>query len=386
MTIVEQTRRRRTVRMALVTAVVMILVPVFGYVGVRAVLDSTGGKDALADNVPIQDFPPTPTGLLLSVDDDGSLAGATVFVLGPSGAGGSIIPVPLNADVGFAVDARRTIQQVYAEEGPEAAVFAAESVLLISINFWEVVDPPTLAGVLLPFEPYEVTLPNDVDPGAGAAPDDAIAAGTSVLDARTAASVLSLGVGTAGESARVENAEGVWQAFAVKVGEGRPPTTPFVGAPTDFDGLMARVEAGPVASRGLSVVPFTEEQNPAGLDVVLLDQTEAVFVFGSICPAQVSAPKPGLLMRVVAPPGYDDQVRRTIDKILYVGANVVSVSLSGELRPETVFLVPDEENRNRLAVADGIFGEINIQQPEVRIGGVDVTVELGTDYLESVEL
>lgn len=386
MSVVEKTRHRRNLLMVVVTVLVMALVPVFGYVGVRAVLDSTGGKDALADNLPTTSFPATPTGLLMGVDDEGVLASLTVFVLGSSGAGGSIIPVPVNADVGFSDDGRRSIQQVYAEEGPDAAVFAVESVLLVSINFWEVADPASLGGILLPFEPYEVTLAYDVEAAEGSEPGSTIVAGTSLLDARTTASVLTAGAGRGIESERAANAEAVWQAFSVKVGAGRPPTTPLAGGPADFAGLLASVEAGPVASRGIGTNELTADQNPDGLDVIEIDQSEAVFVFGSICPVQVSAPKPGLLMRVVAPPGYEAEVLRTIDKILYVGANVVSVSLDGPPRSETVFLVADEANRERLAVADGIFGTINIEKPDVRIEGVDVTIELGTDYLESVEL
>jgi hypothetical protein len=368
--------------MAIVTAVVMALVPVFGYVGVRAVLDSTGGKNALADNLPTQSFPATPTGLLMTVDDNGVLAGLTVFVLGSAGVGGSIVPISVNADVGFTDDGRRSIQQVYADEGPEATVFAAESVLLVSINFWEVADPAATGGILLPFEPYEVALVHDVEVAQG----EVILAGTSVLDARSAASVLTAGAGLGNESERASNAEALWSSFGVKVGAGRPLPDPAAGAPTDFAGLLARVEAGTVASRGVGVTGLTAEENPTGLDVVQINQSEALFVFASVCPAQVSAPRPGLLMRVVAPPGYEAEVLRTIDVILYVGANVVSVALDGVAQPGTTFLVADEANRDRLAVTDGIFGNITIEQPDVRIDGVDVTIVLGTDYLESVEL
>lgn len=386
MSVVDDMRRRRTMSMVVVTVVVSLLVPIVGYVGVRAVLDSTGGKDALADNLPTQSFPATPTGLLMSVDEEGTLAGLTVFVLGPSGVGGSIIPVSASADIGFADDSRRSIQQVFAEEGPEATVFAVESVLLVSINHWEIADPASLGGILLPFEPYEVTLVHDVGPAGEDEPGTTIVAGTSVLDARTTAAVLTTGAGTGSESDRVANAEAVWQAFSRKVGAGRPLGTVAAGGPSDFGALLAAVEAGPVASRGIGMNAFTAAQNPDRLDVVEIDQSEAVFVFGSICPVQVSAPKPGLLMRVVAPSGYEQEVLRTIDKILYVGANVVSVSLDGDVQADTRFLVADEANRERLAVADGIFGTINIEQPDVRIEGVDVTIELGTDYLESVEL
>jgi hypothetical protein len=44
--------------------------------------------------------------------------------------------------------------------------------------------------------------------------------------------------------------------------------------------------------------------------------------------------------------------------------------------------VPDAADRLRVGIADGIFGTINFGEPTVRIEGVDVTVVLGTDYLQ----
>ena len=54
-------RRKRTVGMFVTTVVMVLLAPVLFWVGFSAVLDSTGGKDALADNLPEKTFPATPT-------------------------------------------------------------------------------------------------------------------------------------------------------------------------------------------------------------------------------------------------------------------------------------------------------------------------------------
>src|SRR5215212_5140469 len=96
-----------------VTIVVLVVAPLLGYVGARAVLDSTGGKDALADNLDITEFPSTPTAVLLATDDAGVLASVTAFALDPSGVGGSIVSVPVSADIGFSDEARQSLQDVY---------------------------------------------------------------------------------------------------------------------------------------------------------------------------------------------------------------------------------------------------------------------------------
>ncbi|MFN8022978.1 MAG: hypothetical protein U0Q03_15740 [Acidimicrobiales bacterium] len=386
MSAIPSKRRKRTFAMLATTLVVALVAPLLFWVGLSAVLDSTGGRDALADNLPEQTFPITPTALYLTTDADGVLSSATVMVLSPTGVGGSIVPVPVNADVGFSADARQSLQQVYAAGGVEATQVAVESLLLVTINVVGVVDPTALATFLTPFQPFTVTLASDVvtatDEGQD---DDVLRAGTVIVPAVDAAKILTSGAGQGQETARKANAEAFWSGFVTSVGGGRASTVPPTGIPASIDDFLARLTSGPVASRGLSVIPLSGDENPDALDVVQLDQSEAVFVFGSVAPGSMSAPRLGASFRIEAPPGYDLQVKLTIDKILFVGANVVSVDTSRPARPDTVFLVPNDADRTRAQVTDGIFGTIVFEEPKVRIDGVDVTVVLGTDYLSSVE-
>ena len=387
MSAIPDRRRRRTVAMFVATLVVMLSVPALGFVGVRAVLDSTGGRDALADNLPVQTFPKTPTALYLTADAAGALSSATMFVLSPVGVGGSIVSVPVNADIGFADDARQSLQQVFAAGGAEATALAVESLVLARVNLVAVVDEAQLTSFLLPFAPFTITLTSEVvigdqtDDDAGG---DVLRPGTVVLDAETAAKVLIDGAGEGRETERKGNLEGFWAGFTAAVSGGRATTIATDVPPTDVDQFLTRLVAARVQSRGLTTLPLTEEQNPSGGDIAQLDQSEAVFVFASVAPGQMSSPKLGPIFRVEAPPGYDLQVKLTIDKLLFVGVNVVSVDTTSASRADTVFLVPDEVDRNRTRVADGIFGTIVFEEPTVRVDGVNVTLILGTDYLATV--
>jgi hypothetical protein len=87
------------------------------------------------------------------------------------------------------------------------------------------------------------------------------------------------------------------------------------------------------------------------------------------------------VFRIEAPPGYDAAVKRTLDALLFLGGNVVSVDQTIAPRAETVFLVPDDIDRAGAEATSGIFGSITYEPPTVRIQGVDITVVLGTDYL-----
>ena len=383
MSAIAERRRRRTITMVAVTALVVLAMPVLGYVGARAVLDSTGGTDAQADNLPIQPLPPTPTALYLTTDPTGALSSAAVFVLQPTMVGGSIIPLAVNADIGFAPEARQSLQDVFAQGGVDAAVLAVESLTLVTINHVEVADESTVAGFLLPFVPLTVDLVADV---AATSPDDAdappIPAGTAVLDAGAAAKVLTepAAPSAAGQNGHRANSEALWAAVSMAAGGGRP--TGATGAvPTNFTEFTAALFAGPAPSRGIAVLPLEGDENPNGVDVVQVDRADAVFVFASIAPASMSGPSPGLLFRIEAPPGYDAAVKSTIEKLLFLGANIVSVDTNVAPRPDTVFLVPDDVNRDEAMQTNGIFGSVSFEDPTVRIDGVDLTVVLGTDYL-----
>jgi hypothetical protein len=384
---IPERRRNRTLAMSITTLLVLAITPLVGWIGVRGVLDSTGGKDALADNLPVQTFPSTPSALYATVDTAGALSSVTVFVLSPTGVGGSIISLPTNADVGFSPDARRSLQTVWAEEGQDGLSFAIESLINIGPNVVSINDPAQAQVFLEPYAPYTVDLVSDVVPDQGENDQQPITKGTAVLDSATAVRVLTAGAGTGVESARQGNLDAFWQAFATSIGGGRAieAGVDLTVAPPTFDDFVKRFLAAPVKARGLAVKPLTGEDNPTGADVVELDRSDSVFVFASIAPGSIGAATNNPRYRLEAPPGYDLQVKLTIDKLLFLQANVISVDTTADLRADTVFLVPDDADRNRVAVADGIFGTIQYGEPTVRIDGVDVTVVLGTDYLESVE-
>ena len=144
--------------------------------------------------------------------------------------------------------------------------------------------------------------------------------------------------------------------------------------------------AGPVASRGLVERPLGADRNPEGLDVEELDRSDTILVFASIAPAQMTRPAGGLSYRLEAPPGYDQQVRKTIGILLSFGGNVVSVDLNAEPTAETTYLIYDKALSTAEPTENALFGTIKIDTPDVRLGGVDETIALGTTYLDGVDL
>ena len=417
MSAIAERRRRRTLIMFLITMLVLGAVPALGYVGVNAVLNSTGGRSADDGSLLVQRFPDTPAALFVTVDEAGVLASATVFVLAPVGVGGSIISVPVNADVGFSPQARQSLQDVYADGGLESTVLQVESLLLVTMSYSAEADVQQAAGFLVPFEPYAVDLATDVVGTSSDGTDDSIPAGVSELDAAGAAKVLTYGAGVAAEGTRTANIEALWTALAVSVGAGNPvdqaravatnstvdstvvsgsvvsgsvvsgsPTTATQQRPDDFEQFVERLFSAAVQTRGLSTAELEGDQNPSGVDVVEVDRAEVVYVFASIAPGSMSTPDVGPRLRIEAPAGYDVEVNETLRVLLFLKANVVSVDSTGERQADTVFYVPNDADRVRVQTADVIFDEVRFGEPLVRVEGVDATIVLGTDYLESVDV
>lgn len=126
-------------------------------------------------NLPVVPFPSSPPRWLATVDDDGVAVehcGAPRADL--LGLGGSIISVPVNADVGFSDDARQSLQGAYIATGLQGAVDGVESLLRITINFATEMNADQVAAMLQPLGPIPVVLPDEV-PAAG--PTDVIPAG-----------------------------------------------------------------------------------------------------------------------------------------------------------------------------------------------------------------
>lgn len=423
-------RRQRLLDRLMIAATVaaVVAVPVLGYTGVRAVLDSTGGRDARGDNLPIQTFPSTPAAAWFVTDDDGGLAAVAVLVLDPSRQGGSLVDLPVNADIGFVPEARKGLHEVFAEEGVEGAMLGVEALTAVSLEFGFESDAEGVAALLGPLGTLNVDLAVEVDVPGWSAP---LADGVAALDPGTVAAVVTEPAATSagGFDGHRANVNAIWTAAAEANGSGSRPAAPDPALPTNQAEFLDRFFAGRVGTRPILAEPLDDDDEASssstttlpddgsastdvvastssttapdggapsttdpddaagstGDPLVMLDRADAVFVFASIAPGSMSGPAAGLLFRLEAPPGYDAEVKRTVEVLLYFGGNVVSVDSTIAPRPDTVFIVPDEVNRDEAEATNGIFGDFSFVEPQVRIDGVDLTVVLGTEYLEGVD-
>ena len=72
--------------------------------------------------------------------------------------------------------------------------------------------------------------------------------------------------------------------------------------------------------------------------------------------------------------------------LLVVQANVVSIDTTASPVEGTVLYVPDDFMIPDAKLTADFFGEVEFGTPTERIDGVDITVVMGTTYLDGVEI
>ncbi|MCY7299747.1 MAG: hypothetical protein LH616_11110 [Ilumatobacteraceae bacterium] len=376
-------RRRRTAFMLVANLLAIIALGGIGYAGVRALQRYEGATKVTVESIKL---PVTPVGMLATVDDEDQLTSIAVFVLtAGTQLGGSIVTVPVSSDsTAGAGDDRIPLTQVYREGGAEALSLAVESVLSLTIDVSAVASPAEAESLLAPAAPLSVILPTDVrGTAAGGDTSVVIPAGQASISASQAAEVLTSLAQGQFDVDRRGNIDAVWAGVASSVGAGK--TTPDVSVPiSSLADLMGRLFSAPVESRGLPADQIAAADDPAGEDVETLVRHEAIFVLASVAPASMSAPSTGLVFRIEAPPGYEDRVKFAVRAILFLGGNVVSVYLGGDVHEATRYYIDDPRLVEEAESNNALFGITETLTPEVPIEGIDVILQLGTDFLNGV--
>ena len=80
-------------------------------------------------------------------------------------------------------------------------------------------------------------------------------------------------------------------------------------------------------------------------------------------------------------PGYEERVKFAVAAILVLGANVISVYLGGEVHEATRYYIDDPRLVEEAESNNALFGDTETLTPELPIEGIDVILQLGTDFL-----
>lgn len=392
-------RQRRTTVAAVLAGVAALAVVAITSVGASSLANSRAGRDATGLRLPEVWVPDTPTALLGVTDESGRLTSAAILVLAPGGVGGSIVPVPANADSTLNLgDDRFPLDETLEVQGVDAFVLETEVMSALSFDVVELASAERVAELLAPLGSIEVDLPTDVVDDAE--PSPVAVAGTAVLTPDEAAAVLT--ARTELEPAHVSEPAraAVWAGIAERIGAGTGSATSVpegvdVPAPTSLDEFVDRLFSARVGFRALTWSVPTADRNPRDVDVVVLDRAEVLLVVAQIAPGRVAAPNESLTFRIEASFteadlsefefNNADAARDVINRLLFVQANVVSVVTDGATPAPEVSraFVADPSLLDQ--VDEGwsvLLGEVEVEAATSRIPGVDAVIVLGRTYLD----
>lgn len=391
---------------AVMSVVGVVVVAVLTVVGGVAIYNTKDGQAQGTGPAELM-FPDTPTGLIAVVDDDGSLGSVAVVVLHPSqgdteARGGTIVPVPVSADAsgGFGSD-RAPLNETVELFGTSSLREEVSLLLGMSLDAATVLDAEQLETILRPLGPIDVTLPTTVTDSSGS---EVAPAGPQTMDAATMAAVLAASDPSVPGRDRDQTSTAVWSAIATAVGPGldtplslgasTQSTTPATSAApvSSADTLLRQLGGGPVVVREVRSAPIMSvDQNPRGVDAVVLDRADVVSVLGHIAPGRVSAPNAGANVQVLSHYG-DDQLPEGVTRfnvaytavkaLLAADQNVLSVDTSsGEVGSATAVEVTNADLMDSAQSLSDVFGPIEVRVADHPVAGIDVIVTLGTDYL-----
>lgn len=392
-----------TTRAVLASALGVGLSLVVGIAGALAIYNTKDGQ-VQGRSAPELMFPDTPTGAVAVVDRSGELASLVVLAIRPpaggddAGIGGTIVPIPVTADVsGGAGPERLPLDETVALFGTETLAEELPALLGVSIDEIAVVTPSELEGMLAPVGPTEVILPVPATRNGGAVIAEA---GVATLDGSQMAEVLASRDADVRAGDEYDADVAVWNALADAIGDGL--TTPLdlqageqtsaVAGPQPIGALVEGLTSGPVSVQPLRSRPVVSvDLNPRGVDAVALDWVEVAVIFGHVAPSNVAAPYPGFTFRVVSsfadeqlPPGVTRlDVAYTATKALFnLEANVRSVdTVAGDAESATLVEVSDESLVAAGERLGDTFGAVEVRVADTRIAGIDMVLTLGTDYL-----
>jgi hypothetical protein len=396
-------RTRRTVVGAAMALLLFVLAAAMFSIGVVTLSNSQEGEAVGVDTRPRVQMPVTPNAALAVTDEAGRLASLVVLTLLPEGQGGSIVTVPVNADVtaGFGSEPQ-SVASVFEAVDLDGFVQSVEEMLAITIQRAEARTASELVSLLPDVATLQLTLPEDVidtAPGGGLI----AAAGPQTFTVSELADILVAIDDDAATDVSHPIDVAVWEAL----GQTAPVTVPPEPLPVDdlgrpippdtVDQLMARLWQGQIAVRDLATVADVEPRVAGVPDVVLIDRRDSTLVFSQVSPGLVSTPNTGLTARIVAnftveqisaaDPLYassSDVAVELIGRLLFLSGNVVSVDTAPAGAPAvTIIEVADERDlEDTIGAAGSLFGRAEVRLAETVIEGVDIEITLGMSYLE----
>lgn len=404
----ERSRRRLVVALALLALTGVALTAA----GVDMVWSSTAGRYVTPGLQPddpnyVALVTPTPTLLVVSVDDEENLTGVSLISLRSGDEGGSVIVMPVamrvpaanesstsfdadgpSEDAGLSsedTESTATLADVYDDLGTAGVRQGVERIFRVAVAELIQVDDGGWASLLDPIEPLSLTVPDAVG--------TRWPAGEVDLEAEDVGEFLATTAEDQSELNRVARQELFWQAWIPAVS-----TAGEQAVPGELDAGLGRfvsgLSAGPLSVTGLPVV---QDGDDGDAELFTVDSD----VIADIVAREIPYPQEpwaGSRIRVRLLNGTTDTdlALRATGPLVMAQAEIAVAGNAGSLdRSRTTFVYSDDDQRQAAeALRDALGVGVVEQEPQSgrsrpvdddnRDDRVDVTVILGADAAQVI--
>ena len=414
MTAIVSRQRKRLLAAMLCGIGAACLLPIGGVYGARTLLNSSGGKNVDASGA--LKIPATPAALLVTVNDVNVATSLTAFVLDPSGAGGTIVSIPVGSRAEIiGNEAPRRVGDSFAQAGLSALQLDVEGLLDVSFSVVGAVSATDITNVFSMLPTVDVTfdvplintslvMPDPattttvkrrstettLPPQPIATDTEVFPAGTQTLTADQMTLTLMAQKLSEPESTRLPRIKSLWAGIASAVGTGLPPeqlqlspTSTPNEVPADIGTFMRRVFAGPVQVWQLSAQPLSGADNPALLDLYALDRFEVLMIMASVAPSSLSLPSGSLAIQVDSSLNDANITRAVVERLNYIGASVVLIRELTDTPPQqTIFRYSDKAMVELAKVGlEAVLGPLKYQQLKKPVEGISAQIVIGQDFV-----
>jgi hypothetical protein len=256
--------KRRRVAFAVTIGLLAVSIPVLGYIGVQALLDSRGGRLVQATLAPDEPgyeaiVEPTPTALVVQLDQ-GRLSGLTVLSLTSPDGGGAVLFVPIEtltdpSTQAYGFDRLRTAYELTGLDGVRNALG-----LTLNMSFSDAaqVDAAQLATLVGPTAPLRFENPDDLRGEDANGERIRFEGGPIELPADQVGQYLALRPEGESDLNRMIRHQLVWQAWLGAVAAAPDPAAAVPGeGGSGLGHFIRRLAAGPVVYETLPVSEVT---------------------------------------------------------------------------------------------------------------------------------
>lgn len=391
-----QGRRRREQRRLLAVQVVVTLLCVallagLGLLGYRNVLKITGGTSTEKVTDPslpgyTAEVRPTPVDLVAFTAPDGRLAALTMFVGGPGGKGGTVIPVPSTLTLWEYEGAPPAAAfEVFADGGIDALRVRLGAELTFGLTGTATVPTSALRVLAESAGPVTIDLGDDVREGTTDQNQKIrYPAGSLTLDAAGVEEFLSFSGYREPEGNRVLRSQLVWEQLLDRLRTSGDGTVPDLGASAgqgepSFADVLSTVLRGKV---GVEALPLERIPLKNAQKVVLyrVDTRAMPKWVPEVVPFPSSAfPGQRAAVRLLRGTPRPEDLQAVSSKVVEGGGEITTVGNASSFDVATSAVRFEQPDARPAAARIARLLGLTVSRATAPLGGVDVEVVVGKD-------